>query len=349
MKGTVRVPHREFCLRPIERPSLIEDYKIAEKYLERVRDTLKFGLWVVEDTADLGKPRSAKRWGKDDGRYKDTPGVARTCFTELKLSDARRHAYEYGRLGFGVKRTYLFRRAGRPMVYVGPQRINDGEYPNPIYPDWIARPRSDDMMALSPDPMAWSFVKFMSETEDLSFTYYSESEWRIICPHPFSNVPDSVPKFKEFKELVVDVDAVVNGDISKEVNKYLNRLSKDELGAFVKDKGDRLRYLLPLDFELAVIVYPSPEIKILAECDEEIRRLLRFTRNYNPADGNPADRFYENLDDRDYKGFLAADESSKKCAFCKLKKSLGATPKGGGAGERMMLPMEIDLDTMSHF
>jgi len=190
---------------------LIGDYQIAERYLQRLRETLKFRLWVVEDTPELGKPSSTSRCSRDDGRYKDTPGVARTCFTELKLSDARRHAYQYGRLGFGVKRTYLFRRGGRPMIYVGPQRTDVPGNWNPSYPDWITGQRPGGATALTPDDVAWTFVKYMSETEDLSFTYYSESEWRIICPDRFSKAlkialestePEKFKKFAEFERLV---------------------------------------------------------------------------------------------------------------------------------------------------
>jgi len=144
--------------------------------------------------------------------------------------------------------------------------------------------------------------------------------------------------------------------MGEEANKYLNGVDECGLREFVdrqKKKEPRLRYLLPLDFELAVIVYPSPEIKILAQCDGVIRKLIERTRNYNWADGESAPMLlFKDLDDPDYMGFLGLDEPSKKCAFCKLKENLGETPERrgtGGTGERMMLPMEIDLDTMSHF
>ena len=81
MQKSKEVGWRQFPLRPIERPSLIdvEQYEIAGRYLQRVRDTLKFGLWLVEDKPlqDLGKSPSTKPSSKDDGRFRDAP-VART-------------------------------------------------------------------------------------------------------------------------------------------------------------------------------------------------------------------------------------------------------------------------------
>jgi hypothetical protein len=40
----------------------------------------------------------------DENLIIDVPAVPQTCFTELKLSQSRAHAREYGRLGIGGKR-----------------------------------------------------------------------------------------------------------------------------------------------------------------------------------------------------------------------------------------------------
>lgn len=80
------------------------------------------------------------------------------------------------------------------------------------------------------------------------------------------------------------------------------------------NKNERLRYLLPLDYWLSVIIYPSPAVKIAAENDSDVRCLLKKTREELP------------------RGFLLRPSDS-----C-IK-----------VGEKYMMPIEIDLDTMSHF
>ena len=105
--------------------------------------------------------------------------------------------------------------------------------------------------------------------------------------------------------------------------------------------------MLPFDFELAVIIYPSPKIKILAENDCEIRKLIKKTRYWSRKVKNEEtgkielkiERFYNKY--RKYRRFLK--ELDKKKIIEDLKNDLG------GTGERMMFPMEIDLDTISHF
>ena len=59
-----------------------------------------------------------------EGEKIKRPDVARTCFTELRLSDAQEHAKKFGSLGIGFKRFFLFERLGSPMVYFHPIRRN---------------------------------------------------------------------------------------------------------------------------------------------------------------------------------------------------------------------------------
>jgi len=77
--------------------------KEVHSYIKRLKDTLKYGLWMTEEDED---PLNI---GEDI--------IHKTCFTELKLSESRKHAKYYGRLGIGVKRPFLFKRLGRPVVY----------------------------------------------------------------------------------------------------------------------------------------------------------------------------------------------------------------------------------------
>jgi hypothetical protein len=76
--------------------------ELENHYLKRLRDVLKYGLWMTQEA-----PTEL------------VPATPKCCFTELKISESRRHARRYGRLGIGVKRPFLFRRFGRPVVYFG--------------------------------------------------------------------------------------------------------------------------------------------------------------------------------------------------------------------------------------
>jgi Putative abortive phage resistance protein AbiGi, antitoxin len=83
---------------------------VGDLYLERLRDILTYGLWMTDE--------AEHKFGI--GSKKVTiPATPKCCFTELKLSESRRHAALYGRLGIGVKRPFLFERLGRPVTYFG--------------------------------------------------------------------------------------------------------------------------------------------------------------------------------------------------------------------------------------
>ena len=307
---TLPVNWRKYCLRPIEQPSLIEEPTLIKAYVNRLRDILKFGLWVTNDKSidDIGKESSCS---KDDGRVYETPNVARVCFTELKLSESRKHAFEFGRLGIGMKKMFLVKRGGQPMIYIADKKGHKE-------PNWFLSEESHEVQNC--------FFKFMSETEDLNYKYYSESEWRIAYPNKASV---KHPTVKAIKKYVINI----NGNLDKEVKKYkdINRVnvSKAELDSFIKQNKEKgFRFLVPLNFWLAIIIYPCPAVKIAAEQDDEIRNLMRCTRRQG------IDRFSNLL--------LAQEKDS-------LLKELGQLGVSKGVGEYYMMPMEIDLDTISHF
>jgi len=295
MNKMVEVPWRKFPLKPIERPSLIKDETIITDYVERLRSILKFGLWMKDDGPI--RSQTSKGCSQDDGRILESPDVARVCFTELKLSEARQHAFEYGRLGIGLKRMFLFDRAGQPMMYAIPIKGYLG-------PNWFLEilGKFDDKTQLFQHAQK-SFYKYMSEAEDLNYKYYAESEWRIVYPEGLNQENQFIG---DLCKKIVDI----NGNPNDELKKYLRpSFGVEEFKEYIDcNKSSGLKYLIPLDYWFAVIIYPCPTVKIAAERDCEIRRLLRRTR------------------------FPLKQQLSQICV-----------------GEKYMMPMEIDLDTMSHF
>jgi len=67
---------------------------VAGHYCKRLYDILQFGLWMTEEN----DPPFCF-----NGTSILVPPTPKTCFTELKLSESRKHARQYGRLGIGVK------------------------------------------------------------------------------------------------------------------------------------------------------------------------------------------------------------------------------------------------------
>jgi hypothetical protein len=138
----------------------------TEAYIGRLRNILKHGLWMTEEL--IKEERKAILPFENNNI--SIPPIARVCFTELKLSDSRKHARKYGRLGIGVKRPFIFERFGRPLIYYHRKYINKDifliEYANKVKDE---------------NPRLLNFFKSMnSKDKPPTFDWYAESEWRII-------------------------------------------------------------------------------------------------------------------------------------------------------------------------
>jgi len=73
--------------------------EIHRHYLDRLLDYYERGLY-------------AKRMSEDAIRKRRTKDVVRLCFTEIRLSQAQRHADRYGRLAIGFTRTFIMEKGG---------------------------------------------------------------------------------------------------------------------------------------------------------------------------------------------------------------------------------------------
>lgn len=230
---------------PQDHPSVRLSGDLEEKYLERLKNILCFGLWMTESKS----PEKIYA----NGQQHELPQIPRICFTELKLSESRTHAYKFGRLGIGVKRLFLSDRCGQPMHYV-----------NTIGQSLFFPPYVDKNMLKNP---LFTFFKNMSTPHDLTYDFYSESEWRIIYDSRISQTYFINPW----------------GDSKTEFKKYSYRNTDEEgfIDYCERKKGSNLKYLIPLDGWLAMIIYPSPEVKNRAQRDCVIRRFLKGIKGKN--------------------------------------------------------------------
>jgi len=217
-------------------------------YIKRLHDILKYGLWMNKN-AD---PESIKV----NGRKFEKPLVARTCFTELKLSQVREHAKKFGRLGIGLKRYYLFDRLGGPMKYLQFDTLNL------FFPPFSEYDKDD------PEYEIFSFYKHMCSGRPLTYDLFSESEWRIIYSE---NIKKKL-KRESPERLSLFVDPKESDD--KELKRFYDGIQE------IKPE-----YLLPLDAWLAMIIYPSPEVKI--EAKKKLFPLIEEVKSRRTLTGCP--------------------------------------------------------------
>ena len=195
---------------------------VTGKYIKRLHDILQFGLWMTEQND------GALCF---DGTSILIPQTPKTCFTELKLSESRKHARRYGRLGIGVKRPFLFDRLGRPLVYYLQRKINDDIFLKDYSPNIVNK-------------NLLNFFKPMNSSTTLNYDLYAESEWRIIY----------------FEELLTN--SLIIDPLDKKNEKeheYFKKLTPEEQA--------KLKYLIPLNGWFAMIIYPSLDVKNKAQQD----------------------------------------------------------------------------------
>ncbi len=236
-----------------ERPSKTDD-GLTEKYHKRLFDILRYGLWVTEDAKNDHIAINKDKF--------DLPKHPRTCFTELKLSESRKHAFKFGRLGIGFKRLFVVGRGGQPVYYLHNQGIN------------LFFPPHVDKSELQKSKYLF-FKRMNSNPHDLNYDLFAESEWRIIYDQ-------ESPAAKYFVN--------PRGNLKNEFEKYpyRNKLNFSEFEKFCQDVKDNalLKFLLPLDGWFAMIIYPSPDVKNLAK-DRDVHALIENIKIGNPRPISP--------------------------------------------------------------
>ena len=149
-----------------DKSSTRKNDNVTDQYINRLCDILTHGLWMTSESESTLE---------FDGAPITVPETPKTCFTELKVSESRKHARQYGRLGIGVKRPFVFTRFGRPLIYYGfHEKIN-----NDVFLRTCANELGNKNLL--------NFFKPMNSSLTLNYDFYSESEWRIIFLHELLN------------------------------------------------------------------------------------------------------------------------------------------------------------------
>lgn len=104
--------------------------------------------------------------------------IARVCFSEIRLSQAKSHATNYGKLGIGVHRDFILERMGCPVFYV--QNGSNGiiiEHFDILH-GFLSNNHHSEM--LSRLQVIMGYLKNMSNPGDNNLIYYEEMEWRVV-------------------------------------------------------------------------------------------------------------------------------------------------------------------------
>lgn len=151
-------------------PETILDDNIRKQYIDRLTDILTNGFFMQKNEA------VTERIYTPEGEWIQS-AISRTCFTEIKLSQAEKHAKSYGRLGIGVDREYVISRYGNPVFY-----ITNGDHSNICacarkVLKYLEQQKRDDI--ITEFAIIQTYFKKMGEKNSEILQYYDESEWRI--------------------------------------------------------------------------------------------------------------------------------------------------------------------------
>jgi hypothetical protein len=85
----------------------------SQLYVERLIDDLQNGLFTKRTTEAVIRKKKIRN-------------LVRICFTEIRLSQARKHAERYGKIGIGFTRDFIMNKGGRPVIYIPFEIRTDG-------------------------------------------------------------------------------------------------------------------------------------------------------------------------------------------------------------------------------
>ena len=156
---------------------------VQNKYVQRLRDTCQHGFYMQIGREELcGVNRTTIR-----------PDITRVCFSEIRLSQARRHAELYGGLGIGVHRDFILGKEGNPVFYV------QNSWKGHVVENFaVIHATAEELVRTLEeagknrdvesvrnnirDPLrhVMGYVKGMSDENRTELNYYDEMEWRVV-------------------------------------------------------------------------------------------------------------------------------------------------------------------------
>lgn len=242
-----------------------------EEYVARLRNTLDSGLWMNKTKEEIA--------GGDGTRIEHGRLRPVTCFSEIKLSDVRKHTERYGCLGLGFSRDFVIRRFGAPVQYVSGMEDDiivenfvccwkQLEAMRSLI--WVISSKHLDVLgegkvhelhnrlvgAQKALDVNISFIKNMSDPNcsifPKDFTFLNEAEWRIVE----TRKARSQGLTKKF-----GFEPQADGSL-KNIKARMKRRGKNYPEA-----------LIPFErSDLKVLIFPNPETRKMAFANSDIRQ-----------------------------------------------------------------------------
>lgn len=141
--------------------------RLREKYVDLLEEICQKGLYM--------NPGEETIHGVNDAWIKAK--ISRICFTEVRLSQAERHARQYGSLGIGFSREFVMEREGNPVFYV--QSGGKGHVAEHLasVESYLKKANKEEWEALQ---TVLGYLKNMSQRNSTDLQYYEEMEWRVV-------------------------------------------------------------------------------------------------------------------------------------------------------------------------
>ena len=144
---------------------------LREQYVQRLRDDCDRGLFMKKGAETIH--------GKRETHI--TAEIPRICFSEVRLSQAEKHATSYGMLGIGVHRDFVLERGGNPVFYVQNSDKDSITQNMKVVLQFLKNKVEKNKKAMF-QCLGWvvTFMKGMSDENDSELQAYDEMEWRIV-------------------------------------------------------------------------------------------------------------------------------------------------------------------------
>lgn len=159
----------------VKKPNLSDlNDKERENYVERLKDVIEHGFYMNKGKKEI--------WDHKKGKF--SMSATRICFTEIKLSLARKHAERYGLLGIGVDRNFVLERYGNPVFYQYNGKFNCIAEQLRLLGNYLKsrdkeEKRNGDSW-LKKLEVILAYCKNMNDQNKENLVYYDELEWRIV-------------------------------------------------------------------------------------------------------------------------------------------------------------------------
>jgi hypothetical protein len=171
VKDNKKMIHSKFLIhwagKRFHKPTDPLNDELRDKYVETLINILENGFEMgvgKEEIYDL------------DAKLLET-FVSRVCFTEIKLSAARKHSERYGSLGLGVDRDFVLKRYGNPVFYVKSGKSNVVVNANKVLEFLKNNDTSGNILLEYRTLLA--YLKNMNDRDSENLEYYDELEWRV--------------------------------------------------------------------------------------------------------------------------------------------------------------------------